>query len=65
MVWACDDKRGALRYMKGDGNGKYRGEGTEEYLREDGWTKFSTTAQHGGVSHRASIPHKSGNNLKG
>ena len=51
--------------MKGDGNGKYRGEGREEYLREDGWTKFSTTAQHGGVSHRASIPHKSGNNLKG
>ena len=37
----CDAKRGTLRRKEGDGNESraYRGEGREEDLREDGWTK--------------------------
>ena len=40
MIWARDEKRGALRRNEGDENERrpYRGEGREEDLREDGWT---------------------------
>ena len=34
-----DEKRGALCRKEGDGNESTRGEGREEDLREDGWTK--------------------------
>ena len=52
---------------------KVQGEGREEDLREDGWTKWRMTSKrrdcrlmmcmtelHGGVCHRTSTPHKSG-----
>ena len=41
MVWACDEKRGTLRRKDGDGNESRgpQGEGREEDLGEDGWTK--------------------------
>ena len=41
MVWACDEKRGTLRRKEPGGQWKlrYRGEGREEDLREDGWTR--------------------------
>ena len=37
-MWVCDAKRGGRRRKEGDGNGKYKGGGREEGLREDGWT---------------------------
>ena len=60
VILACNEKRGALRRKKGDGN-----ENTmeKEDLREDGWTEWGryqkrrdcrgrkcTTVLHGGVS---------------
>ena len=36
VVWACDEKRGALRRKEGDRNGSTR---EKEDLREDGWTE--------------------------
>ena len=56
---------------------KVRGEGREEDLTENGWTKYRmtsnirdcrvmmcTTVLHGGVCHRTSTPHISGNKMK-
>ena len=39
VVRACDAKRGTLRRKEGNGNESTGGEGREEDLREDGWTK--------------------------
>ena len=40
VVWACDEKRGTLHKKEGGGNESTdRGEGREEDLREDSWTK--------------------------
>ena len=36
VVWECNEKRGALRRKKGDGNGSTM---EKEDLREDGWTE--------------------------
>ena len=76
VVWACDQKRGTSRRKECDGNEKYMGEGREEDVREDGWTKKTMiskrrdyrlmkcmTGLHEGVCHRTSTPHKSGNNM--
>ena len=39
VVWACDEKERSTTYEGGRWKWKYRGEGREEDLREDGWTK--------------------------
>ena len=36
VVWAYDTKRGA--HCRKEGDGRYKGEGGEEDLGEDGWT---------------------------
>ena len=40
MVCACDEKRGPLRIGRRAMEMKVRGEGREEDLREDSWTKY-------------------------
>ena len=69
----CDEKRGALRRKKGDGNGEERAEGVKEYgwveggtisTRRDYRRRKCTTVLHVGACHRASTPHKSGNKMK-
>ena len=39
VVWACDQKRGTLFRKECDCNESTGGEGREEDLREDDWTK--------------------------
>ena len=77
MVWACDDKRGTLRgkeamVMQVQGRRK-RGRPKRRWLvkvkddiKEKGLCRLMmcTTVLHGGVCHRTSTPHKSGNKIK-
>ena len=73
MVWTCDEKRGTLcrRVMQVQrrrkrGRPKRRWlEKVKDDIKEKGLSgRKCTTVLHGGVCHRTSTTHKSGNKMK-
>ena len=78
MVWACDEKIGTLRRKEGDGmkvqGRRKRGRPKRRWLdkvkddiKEKGLSVddvYDSATVQGGVCHRTSTPHKSGNKIK-